>query len=92
MDGNVFDFSSIVREAREALKHVPTYHVGELFNTIRSRTRGEISQVDHGALHIELESYSCVSIPRATGTFTDPYDGKLYRIIVEPVEKKGAVA
>lgn len=92
MDGKFFDFPGIVREAREALKQVPTYHVGELFNTIRSRMRGAVSQVDHGPLHIELESYSCVSIPRATGTFTDPYDGKSYRIIVEPVEKKGAVA
>lgn len=90
MDGNVLPFAAVIKDAHERMKSIPVFHVGELFCAISWRLKGKQHERDRGPLDLQLESYHCVTIPRAVATFTDPSDGKKYRLIIEPVIEDAA--
>lgn len=76
----MIDFYALARcQRRENLTFL-----GELFELVRARCAGRMLPNDSRlALEIERESYTHNGV---TGTFSDPYNGRRYRIAVVPEE------
>ncbi len=78
MDGNnIVDFARAFAAPKSLLEGISVYHTTKWFRLISAKLTD--------VMDLRLESYSIVRRPIVTATFTDPHDGKKYRMTIEPI-------